>query len=71
MDIVTAAISVFETSLSKALNNNEIDEREFQVLQDLHFKVVNELSNVDGIRNPKSIQKKSTGRDKRDMQRKP
>ena len=66
VDIVTSAISVFETSLSKALNNNEIDKREFQVLQDLHFKVVNELSNVDRIGN-----QKSTGRDKRDMQGKP
>ena len=37
-DIVTSAISVFEPSLSKALNNCEIDEQEFQVLQELHLK---------------------------------
>ena len=43
---MTSAISVFETSLSKALNNGEIDEREFQVLQELHLKVINELANV-------------------------
>ena len=49
VDIVTSAISVFGTSLSKALKNGEIDEREFQVLQDLHLKVVDESSNVDGI----------------------
>ena len=30
-----------------ALNNGEIDEREFQVLQDLHLKVIIKLSNVD------------------------
>ena len=47
VDIVTSAICISETSVSKASNNGEIDEREFQVLQKLHFKVVNELSNVD------------------------
>ena len=47
IDIVTSALSVFETTLSKALNNGEIDEQEFQVIQDLHLKVMNELSNVD------------------------
>ena len=47
VDIVTSAISVLEASLSKALNNGEIDEQEFQVLQESHLKVVNELSNVD------------------------
>ena len=47
VDIVTSAITVFEMSVSKALNNAEIDEREFQVLQELHLKVINELSNVD------------------------
>ena len=51
VDIVTSAISDFETSLSKALNNNEIDEREFQVLQDLHLKVVNELLTESETRN--------------------
>ena len=29
VDIVTSAIAVFETSVSKALNNNKIDERQF------------------------------------------
>ena len=47
VDIVTSALSVFETILSKALNNGEIDEQEFQVLQELHLKVINKLSNVD------------------------
>ena len=48
VDIVTSAISVFETSLSKALNNGGIDEREFQVLQEIHLKVINELANING-----------------------
>ena len=47
VDIVTSAIFVFETSLSMALNNGEIDEQEFQVLQELHLKVINELANVN------------------------
>ena len=47
VDTVTSAVSVFETSLYKALNNGKIDEREFQVLQELHLKVINELANID------------------------
>ena len=46
VDIVTSAISVFETSLSKALNNGEIDERESQALQELQ-QVINQLTNVN------------------------
>ena len=46
-DIVTSALAVFGTSLSKVLNNCEIDEQEFQVLQALHLKAINELSNAD------------------------
>ena len=47
VDIVTSAIAVFETRMSKALKNGEIDEREFQVLQELHLKVINELANAN------------------------
>ena len=47
VDIATSAISVFKTSLSKALNNGEIDKPEFQILQELHLMVINELANVD------------------------
>ena len=43
---MTSAIAVFETSVSKAFNNGEIDKQEFQVLQELHLKLINELSNV-------------------------
>ena len=46
-DIVTSAIAVFETSLSKALRNGKIDKEEFNVLQTLYFKMMNELSDVD------------------------
>ena len=47
VDIITSATAVFETSVSKALDNGEIDEREFDIFQELHLKVINELANVD------------------------
>ena len=47
VNIVTSAIAVSETSVSKALNEGEIDEREFKMLQELHLKVSNEMANVD------------------------
>ena len=46
-NMVTLAIAVFETSVSKALNNGEIDKQEFSILQELHLKAVNELTNID------------------------
>ena len=46
-DIVTSAIAVFEMSVSKALSNGKIDEEEFNVLQTLYFKTLNELSNIN------------------------
>ena len=46
-DIVTLSVAIFETTASKRLNNGDIDEKEFQVLQDLHLKVINKLSKFD------------------------
>ena len=46
-DIVTSAIAIFEMSVSKALNSGKIDEQEFNVLQTLHLKALNELSDVN------------------------
>ena len=46
-DIITSALAIFKTNISKALNDGEIDEGEFQMLQTLHLKVINELSNAD------------------------
>ena len=46
-DIVTSTIAAFETSLSKALRNGKIDEEEFNMLQTLYFKRLNELSDAD------------------------
>ena len=46
-DIIMSAIAVFEMSASKALSNGKIDEQEFNVLQTLYFKTLNELSDID------------------------
>ena len=67
-DIITSAIAVFETFLSKALRNGKIDEEEFNVLQTFHLKTLNELSNIDRkmeAENRNQFEKKFAGRDKR------
>ena len=46
VDTETSALAVFETSVSKALNNGKIDEKEFNVLQTLYSKLLNELTDV-------------------------
>ena len=46
-DILTSAIAVVETCLSKALHNGKIDEEEFNMLQTFHLKTMNELMAVD------------------------
>ena len=45
--IITSAIAVFETSVSKALSYGNIDEQEFNVLQTLYFKTLNDLYDID------------------------
>ena len=47
IDKVTSALAVFKTSVSKSLNDGRIDEREFGMLQGLHFKVLSELTAID------------------------
>ena len=46
-DIVTSALAVSETSIFKALNDAKIDEREFDMIQTLYLKTLNELANID------------------------
>ena len=46
-DIITSAIAVFETCLSKALLDGKIDEEEFNALQTFHLKTLKELSDID------------------------
>ena len=48
-DIVTSALAVFETIVSKVLKDGKIDEREFNMLQALYYELLNiyKLSNVD------------------------
>ena len=47
IDIVTAALVVFERVISGALKNRIIDEEEFNTLQTLHLETLNELTGVD------------------------
>ena len=44
---LTSAIAIFEMSVSKALNNGNIDEEEFKMLQMLYFKTLNDLSYIN------------------------
>ena len=46
-DIITSAIAIFETCLSKALRNGKIDKEEFNMLQTFHPKTLNELSDIN------------------------
>ena len=46
-DLVTSALAVFETSVSKPLNNHKIDKLEFATLQTLHLGALNELAIID------------------------
>ena len=47
INIVTPALAEFEKSVSKALKDGSINESEFSMLQELHLKVLNELSSLD------------------------
>ena len=40
VDIVTSAKAIFDMSVSKTLNNGEIDEGEFNMVQVLHLNVI-------------------------------
>ena len=46
-DIVTPVLVVFERVISGALKNGVINEEEFNTLQMLHLKTLNELTGVD------------------------
>ena len=47
IDIITAALVVFERAVSAALKNGVINEEEFNRLQTLHLETLNELTGVD------------------------
>ena len=47
IDIVTPALVVFERVVSSTLKNGIIDEEEFNMLQTLHLKTLNELTGID------------------------
>ena len=46
-NIVTSALAMFQTSVSKVLKNGKIDEGEFNMIQKLYYESLNDLSNVD------------------------
>ena len=46
-DIITPALAVFETSVSKVLKNGKINEEEFNLLQTFHLKTLNKLTGVN------------------------
>ena len=45
-NIIMPALAVFETKVSKALKNGNIDEEESNVLQTFHLKMPDELMGV-------------------------
>ena len=47
VDIMTSASAVFETSVSKALNDGRVGAQELTMLQTFHLRVLSDLSNVD------------------------
>ena len=47
IDIITPALTVFERVVSGSLKDGKIDEEEFNMLQTLHFEMLNELTGVD------------------------
>ena len=47
INIITPALVVFETVVSGSLKDGQIDEEEFNTLQTLHLKTLNELTGVD------------------------
>ena len=47
IDIVTPALAVFERAVSGTLKNGVINEEEFNTLQTLHLKTLNELTGID------------------------
>ena len=68
VEIATSSLAVFETSVSKALNDGEVDEREFATLQTFQLGVLNELASVYHKMEAKTrahSQKNHTGKDQR------
>ena len=47
IDIITPALVVFERAVSGSLKDGKIHEEEFNMLQTLHLKMLNELTGVD------------------------
>ena len=68
IDIITRALVVFERVVSGSRKDGQIDEEEFNTLQTLHLKMLNQLTGVDHrIKSGAQVpgRKKPIGRDKR------
>ena len=44
---MTSALAVFETSISKALNDGRVEEQKFTTLQAVHLGALNKQANID------------------------
>ena len=67
IDIVTRALVVFERVVSGSLKDGQIDEEEFNTLQMLHLKTLNELTSLDRrmeAEHRSLVKKRPDGRDK-------
>ena len=47
IDIITPALVIFEMVVFGTLKNGIIDDKEFNMLQTLHYETLNELTGVD------------------------
>ena len=67
-NVVLPALTVFENKVSKALNDGNVDQNEFKILQDLYLKVFGNLSSIDRkmqLENRNQFEKKFSGRDRK------
>ena len=46
-DIITPALALFESVVSKSLKDGKIDEEEFNSIQMFHLKMMNESTGID------------------------
>ena len=46
-NVVLPALTVFENKVFEALNDGNVDQNEFKILQDLYLKVFGDLSSID------------------------
>ena len=55
VDVMTLTLAVFKTIVSMELNNGEVNEWEFTMLQTFHLRVLNKLANITHKMEAKTI----------------